>query len=83
MPIKLLSLVVIVWQSRGGNCNLTENARFAREQIDILNTYVNAPWENLDWKFVRRHSAQLLAHVDDLIRHQEKDRADLVTCERV
>lgn len=59
---------------------MTENARFAREQIDILAEYVNAPWDKLDWKFVRRHSAQLLAHTDEILRHQEKHKPELPKC---
>jgi len=59
---------------------LTENARFAREQIDILADYVRPPWDSLDWHFIHRHSAQLLAHTEEVLL-QEKRRKDLPNTE--
>ena len=47
-----------------------ENARYAREQVELLAEYVRDHWENTDWSFIRLHTAHLLTHVDDVLRAQ-------------
>lgn len=52
-----------------------DNARYAREQVELIADYVRAHWENTDWSFIRLHTAHLLRHVDEVLQTQVENQS--------